>query len=307
MIKLKNLWKIALAAMTMSAMLVACDTTSTNKEEEKEVAPDYATMTFDSNVYVSGIDGQWAADTDFGNSYGMTKDGNVYTYEFTYDSTSDEDVIPYGFKFNTAKGWMEQYVNAEFGYEETTTRIEFGKEYAVAKQGKIGLEWDYDGKKINDTSTKFYLANKLVSGEKYTLTLNLDTMKVKFDGKAGESNKELTLADVKCIAGTVSTWNEPHPEMTDGKTYTFTATEAGEARFKFTTGTWAFQAGSADGDTTGKAEDPAHAYTAADMGKEIEITGASNATAFIFPVEAGKEYTITLDVTQKFMKFEEKK
>jgi hypothetical protein len=28
MIKLKNLWKIALATMTMSAMLVACDTTS---------------------------------------------------------------------------------------------------------------------------------------------------------------------------------------------------------------------------------------------------------------------------------------
>ena len=304
MIKLKNLWKIALATMAMSAMLVACDTTS-KEEEEEAVAPDYATMTFDSNVYVSGIFEKWAADTAFGDSIAMTQNGNVYTYEFTYDSTAD--VIPYGFKFNTAKGWMEQYVNAELGFEDVSKKIEFGKEYVVVKQGKIGLEWDYDGKKYTDNSSKFFLANKLVKGEKYTVTLNLDTMKVKFDGKAGESNKELTLADVKCIAGTVSTWDAPHPEMTDGKTYTFKAAETGDARFKFTVGTWAFQAGSADEDTTGNAADPAHNYTAADMGKEIEIKGASNATAFIFPVEKDKEYTITLDVTQKFMKFEEKK
>jgi hypothetical protein len=45
MIKLKNLWKIALATMAMSAMLVACDTGSSgsddneNKGEEKIVAP----------------------------------------------------------------------------------------------------------------------------------------------------------------------------------------------------------------------------------------------------------------------------
>ena len=35
MIKLKNLWKIALATMAMSAMLVACDTGSTDTEEKK--------------------------------------------------------------------------------------------------------------------------------------------------------------------------------------------------------------------------------------------------------------------------------
>ena len=302
MIKLKNLWKIALATMTMSAMLVACDTTS-KEEEEEAVAPDYATMTFDSNVYVSGIFNKWAEATDFANSIAMTQNGNVYTYEFTYDSTAD--VIPYGFKFNTAKGWMEQYINADFGFEDVQKKIEFGKEYVVVKQGKIGLEWDYDGKKYSDDSTKFFLANKLVTGEKYTVTLNLDTMKVKFDGKAGESNKELTIADVKYIVGTVDNWS--HTEMVDGKTYTFKATETGDARFKFSVGSWAFQAGSADVDTEGDAKDPAHRHTAADMGKEIEIKTSTNATAFIFPVEKDKEYIITLDVTQKFMKFEEKK
>ena len=121
MIKLKNLWKVALATMAMSAMLVACDTTS-KEEEEEAVAPDYATMTFDSNVYVSGIFNKWAEATDFANSIAMTQNGNVYTYEFTYDSTAD--VIPYGFKFNTAKGWMEQYINADFGFEDVQKKIE---------------------------------------------------------------------------------------------------------------------------------------------------------------------------------------
>ena len=33
MIKLKNLWKVALATMAMSAMLVACDSTSNTEDE----------------------------------------------------------------------------------------------------------------------------------------------------------------------------------------------------------------------------------------------------------------------------------
>ena len=38
MIKLKNLWKVALATMAMSAMLVACDTTSTDEKESDSMA-----------------------------------------------------------------------------------------------------------------------------------------------------------------------------------------------------------------------------------------------------------------------------
>ena len=46
MIKLKNLWKVALATMAMSAMLVACDSTSNT---EDEVTP--GTYTAGTGVY----------------------------------------------------------------------------------------------------------------------------------------------------------------------------------------------------------------------------------------------------------------
>ena len=53
MIKLKNLWKIALATMTMSAMLVACDTTSDGGSTEKEVK---TTQKSETGVYSYTVD-----------------------------------------------------------------------------------------------------------------------------------------------------------------------------------------------------------------------------------------------------------
>jgi predicted small secreted protein len=65
MIKLKNLWKIALATMAMSAMLVACDTTSgggsdngESSEEKKILAPGGEGV-YSYTLNVADIAGAW--------------------------------------------------------------------------------------------------------------------------------------------------------------------------------------------------------------------------------------------------------
>jgi hypothetical protein len=68
MIKLKNLWKIALATMAMSAMLVACDTSSSgsddneNKGEEKIVAAGGVGV-YSYTTNIADISGAWGGNT----------------------------------------------------------------------------------------------------------------------------------------------------------------------------------------------------------------------------------------------------
>ena len=72
MIKLKNLWKIALATMAMSTMLVACDTTSDSEEKKEEAS--------------------------------VSKE--------TTPVTAKADSFTYGFKFSTEEGWDVQFTSA---------------------------------------------------------------------------------------------------------------------------------------------------------------------------------------------------
>ena len=64
MIKLKNLWKIALAAMTMSAMLVACEEPSkggsdTNEDTNKVVLAEGGEGVYSYTVNIADISGAW--------------------------------------------------------------------------------------------------------------------------------------------------------------------------------------------------------------------------------------------------------
>jgi hypothetical protein len=62
MIKLKNLWKIALATMAMSAMLVACDTSSDsgNKSEEDSLG---GVGVYSYTVNIADISGAWGGNS----------------------------------------------------------------------------------------------------------------------------------------------------------------------------------------------------------------------------------------------------
>jgi hypothetical protein len=178
MIKLKNLWKIALATMAMSAMLVACDTTSNNNEsEESGVTPGF---------YLSGLNGSdWAGDTDPATAHLMTKgEGEVYTFTFTAESANP---FPYGFKISTENGWMEQYqAYNEAAPTATFTILESNKEAAVYYSTKAKLEAaDEDGNKPADDATKFTVAATKVYkiGSEYTITFDKVAMKIKISGE----------------------------------------------------------------------------------------------------------------------------
>lgn len=373
MIKLKNLWKIALATMAMSTMLVACDTAKEDDDKgskddvvdttvyvefptEAKVSPNgvYTAKLVKEGVDLSGgfgsvagekesikvvlahkdvvakiIDGTITSDADL-----FTDDNKCYVYAnndvgngmFTSATVAEGTYVqPAGFKkyvgLAITKDADGNYI-VKFDIDKINTNILLAKgtpEGTLGKHGEAKVDAETDAWNAVDTLKANYIPMVLGSvtgnsGAAYPFKFwNAGVAIMEPTTENYPTNikeeKELTftLADVKCIAGSVSTWDAPHPEMEDGKTYTFKATETGDARFKFTVGTWDFQAGSADADTEGDANDPAHRHTAADMGKEIGIESSNNATAFIFPVEKDKEYTITLDVTQKFMKFEEKK
>ena len=373
MIKLKNLWKIALATMAMSAMLVACDTA---KEDDDKGSKDdvvdttvYVEYPTEAKVSASGVytaklpkegadlTGGFASvagekesikvvlapkevvakiiDGTITNGDGLFTDDNkcyVYANNDVGNALFTSTTVTEGTYVQPAA--FEEYVGlaitkdadgnyiVKFDITKIETSLLLAKgtpEGTLGKNGERKVDAETDPWNAVDSLKTNYIPMVVGSvtgnsGASYPLNfwyVGAAIMEPTTENYPTNIEKEakltFTLANVKCIAGTVSTWDPPHPEMTDGKTYTFKAAENGDARFKFTVGTWAFQAGSVDADTTGKANDPAHNYTAADMGKEIEIKGSNNATAFIFPVEKDKEYTITLDVTQKFMKFEEKK
>ena len=246
MIKLKNLWKVVLALMVMSAMLVACDTGSSDSGNKTENnggnTGDNGGNTGDNGfakIYVAGLFNFWATDTDAGNATEMkTTDGKVYT--ITYDAVEGDTaatVNPYGFKFCTEKGWMEQYVNATAGAENVTNQFDFDVEYDVMYATKAQLEEkDEDGVgKYSDNSTKFFFMYDLVADETYTITLNIETKKFKISGKKGAELKNYTAKDINSVKGSVTGATWPTIDLTnDSFEFTYDAAKMTEIRFIYT-------------------------------------------------------------------------
>ena len=218
MIKLKNLWKIALAAMTMSAMLVACDTTTGGSTEEG-AKPGF---------YLSGLNGSdWAGNTDPASAHFMEKgEGEVYTFTFKAESTNP---FPYGFKISTENGWMEQYqAYNEEAPTATFTILEADKEAKVYYSTKAKLEAaDEDGNKIADDATKFNVAaNKLYTiGSEYTVTFDKAAMTIKISGEfttVAISNVNVTIkvGEAKLILTDVPVYTE-EPNEIDGSLFSW--------------------------------------------------------------------------------------
>ena len=184
MIKLKNLWKVALAVMVMATMLVACDTTTGGDSDKSDSGNKTENNGGNGNggsdnggnggsdnggnggsdnggnggsdnggnggsgIYIAGVYNSWANDTDAGAAVELdtTDAENVYTISLILEEDEDPSaVIPYGFKFTTANGWKEQY--QAFNFESPTstfTLLESGVESPVYASTKTTLEAPYD-------------------------------------------------------------------------------------------------------------------------------------------------------------------
>ena len=196
MIKLKNLWKIALATMAMSAMLVACDTESSSSNSEE---------TSEAGIYLSGLNGKWAGDTtategEYGPAYLMTKGENdVYTLTFKAEAAKP---FPSGFKFSTENGWMEQFQAYDKANPTTNLKtIEINKESKVFEATKAMLEEKDENDKalIEDNATKWQIPQLKACkiGNEYTVTFDKKNMTVKIEGEFVDvKSKTITLTIV---------------------------------------------------------------------------------------------------------------
>ena len=178
----------------------------------------YAKWAESSSIFLSGLNGaNWAADTNIGNADAMTKDENdVWTFTFTAETTMP---FPYGFKFTTGNGWMEQYQAYDKNNPTTNFAIlQPGEEAGVYFATKAELEaTDEDGNRISDDATKWSIPKTKVfaPGVEYTITLDLNKMTVKLDGE---------LADVptKTITLTINTLEGTKLVITDVPVYAHT-------------------------------------------------------------------------------------
>ena len=186
---------------------------------------DYTWKKVVKGMYISGLNSNWAGDTDSGDADIMTKGANdVYTFTFTAENTQP---FPYGFKFTTEKGWQEQYQAYNKNNHTTDITIltpgqEAGVYFITAEEISASYEnneYDIYEDDINDSATKFNIGalSSFIVGNKYTITLDKANMKVKISGEF----ETLTYYDLKYIYGGNLTDYE-YVELVDNS-YTFVA------------------------------------------------------------------------------------
>ena len=143
MIKLKNLWKIALATMAMSAMLVACDTTS-----------DSGNKNDDSGLGLTGVYSYTVNLTDIATAWGNSANSPTFSVVFL-DETTLETVKKEGdLKKNPAS--HAEYQIGAFGNMKVADKIEEGDEGNFAVYGAAPVDdvyKYYDGVAVTITDT----------------------------------------------------------------------------------------------------------------------------------------------------------
>ena len=317
MIKLKNLWKIALAAMTMSTMLVACDTTTEEKKANTDGVYSYT-------VNIADISSAWGgskkspafsvvllsdANKDLVVAAKNLKVSPITDPEYQIacwdnmqiaDTSTDGVFAPYG---KAAVDDVYQYydgVAATITAETFTLFVDMNK--IVKTQLKALWEGDSEcivgGKKADGTDVDVLEADVDLTGYKpYVIALaskdndednyvvsawNADLMAMAASSVAyPDVKKEGAPVVPVCtdLKAYAGTMNEwGHANLTD-KAFTFTA--AGGDAFAFTVGGWAFKACGAVVDA---------------LDKEIKLVENSNDNITFAEgvLTAGTEYTATL-------------
>ena len=144
MIKLKNLWKIALATMTMSAMLVACDTGSSDNGKKND----------DSGLGLTGVYSYTVNLTDIATAWGNSANSPTFSVVFL-DETTLETVKTEGDLKKNAASHPEYQIGA-FGNMKVADKIEEGDEGNFAVYGAAPVEdvyKYYDGVAVTITDT----------------------------------------------------------------------------------------------------------------------------------------------------------
>lgn len=184
MIKLKNLWKIALAAMTMSAMLVACEEPSkggsdTNEDTNKVVLAEGGEGVYSYTVNIADISGAWG-----GNSTSPT-----FSVVLLTDEGLAKCVAEKNFKVNPATA--PEYQIGAFGNMKIKDTTEDG---TFKVYGATSVEDVYQ-----------YYNGVAVVVDATTVTLTVDMTKIAVtDLKAlweGESEAAMTAEDIVELNG----------------------------------------------------------------------------------------------------------
>jgi hypothetical protein len=276
MIKLKNLWKIALAAMAMSAMLVACDTETKGGDSDSG-----------SSVSTTGVYTATLKKEAIGTGWGATetqetikfilapktvvdeiKDGIItaeaelfidankcYVYAnndvgngmFTSATVTEGTYVqPAGFEEYTGIAITK---DADGNYIVKVDMTKINKDILLAKGAAETKVSDNDPWEAVETITTDYVPMMLGSvtanepAEVYDLVVwgaGLAIADADTNAFPADVTKEPKLSyncnDLKAYAGTMNEWN--HANLT-GKAFTFAA--AGGDEFAFTVGGWSYK------------------------------------------------------------------
>ena len=315
MIKLKNLWKIALATMTMSAMLVACDTGSSdsgNKSEEESLG---GVGVYSYKVNIADISKAW----------GGSPESPAFSVMLLNETTLEACKAAANFKVATAA--EPEYQIGAYGNLKIADTSKTG-DFVVYGQNAVEDVYQYytgvvatiddsiftltvDMTKLVKTELKglwkdtgngdeaVMTADDLVdlTGYKpYVLALgagegalmnawSADLMAME-EGATFPANAKKdapvvpTCKDLDSYNGSMVGWAETHTALTDNA---FTFTAAGEDQFAFTIGDWGFKVCGVE---------------VTELGKEFKLVeGAdANITFAAGVLTAGTEYTATLVV-----------
>jgi hypothetical protein len=161
MIKLKNLWKIALATMTMSAMLVACDTTSDGGSTEKEVK---TTQKSETGVYSYTVDIE-----KISNAWGGSKESPAFSILLLTDAN-----VKAAAKKNDLKAsplTAPEYQVAAFGNVKIKSTKEAG-DFAVYGQTSVVNPAD----KTKDMYVYYDGVAATVTGTTVTVTVDMNKL-----------------------------------------------------------------------------------------------------------------------------------
>lgn len=319
MIKLKNLWKIALATMTMSAMLVACDTTSDDGKKD-----DSKGTTYSYTVNIDDISDAWGGSiTSPAFSVVLLSDANkdlviekanlkvspITDPEYqiaAFDNMKIADKIEAG----DYAVYGKAAVNDEYQYyagvaatiTDTTLTVTVDMTKLVKTQLKalwegdkecvVGPEADFTEEDVDLTGYKPYiiaLASKANDEANFIVNAwNADLMAMEEGATLPTNLKKAapvvsTCEDLNSYAGTMTGANWPHLALTDN---TFTFTAAGDDAFAFTIGSWDFNA---------------RGVEVTELDKEFKLVEnvETNITFKAGVLTAGTEYTATLIVKGK--------
>lgn len=265
MIKLKNLWKVALATMAMTAMLVACDEGSSKKDDNKGGDSLGGTGVYSYTVDIKDISGAWGGSTkspafsvvlltdelfDLCKAKGDFKQAPADTPEYQIgaygdmrisDTSKTGNFAPYG---KSAED--QNYTGVAVTIDEATVTVTVDMTKLVITDLKALWTGDKEGVMTNDdiVDLKGYkpyvvaLSSETADPDNYCFSAWSGAVMKMEEGAtfpSGELIKDapavtLTINDVNSVKGTINGWSQTNLLADDSFEFTYSSTMT-EVRF----------------------------------------------------------------------------